>query len=63
MVKRPKDYRVEWHIELVATSARDAASQAMAIMRDEASLATCFDVYDEDGNAVAVDLLQPVEEK
>lgn len=53
-----RDYHIVWEIELVATSPEDAARQALAIQRDSASLATVFDVFDEDGQSVRVDLLE-----
>ena len=52
------DYYIEWSIDLEADSPRDAARKALEIMRDPASIATCFNVYDEDGNPVAVDLME-----
>ena len=43
-------YTVTWSIEIDATGIHDAASQALAIMRDPNSLATVFDVVSEDGS-------------
>lgn len=37
-------YKVTWEIELDASSAFDAASQALSIQRDDQSIATVFDV-------------------
>jgi len=50
------DYYIEWSIDLEADSPRDAARKALEIMRDPRAIATCFKVYDEDGNPVDVDL-------
>jgi hypothetical protein len=48
-------FRVTWRIDLPASDAREAAKIALAIMRDPASLATCFTVEDERGRSVTVD--------
>lgn len=39
-----KSYLVSWHINLWATSPKDAAEQALAIQRDPNSIATEFEV-------------------
>ena len=41
---RNDEYRVMWEIDLCATSAREAAQQALAIQRDPQSIAAVFDV-------------------
>jgi Subunit ChlI of Mg-chelatase len=71
---RNAEYRVMWEIDLCATSARDAAKQALAIQRDPRSTAAVFDVcrlgggtaaridldaHDEDANTA--DQQQPAE--
>jgi len=58
-----KEYLVQWEIELKAESAEDAARQALAIMRDPDSMATVFDVFDEDGESERIDLLELDEEE
>lgn len=50
------DYYIEWSIDLEAAAPREAAQEALKIMRDPFSLATVFRVYDEDGNPIQVDL-------
>ncbi len=49
-------YIVTWRIEIDATTPRDAAKQALEIQRDPFSSATVFDVTDEDGKNINVDL-------
>jgi len=44
-----KSYRVRWEIDLYARSPKDAAKKALAIQRDPASWAVCFDVFPVDG--------------
>ena len=44
--KRLREYHVMWEIELSATSARDAAKQALDVQRDPDSTATIFTVYE-----------------
>lgn len=46
------EYRVRWEIDLIAESPVEAVKEALAIQRDEASLATCFEV---DGRLYEVD--------
>lgn len=56
-------FTVRWEIEMWdATDARDAAKQALEIMRDPDSTATVFDVIDEHGNEEQVDLQKEVED-
>jgi hypothetical protein len=51
------DYKVAWVIEIDADNPQGAARQALAIMRDPASIATVLTVTDDQGNRVDVDLL------
>jgi hypothetical protein len=51
-------YRVTWVIDVDADGPREAALQALEIMRDPASIATVFTVADDQGNRVDVDLGQ-----
>ncbi len=51
-------YSVNWKIDIEAESAVEAARQALEIHRDPASLATVFEIYDEDGNHTSVDLFE-----
>jgi len=48
--------RVNWTIDLDEASAEAAATVALAIQRDPESTATAFDVTDEQGKPVRVDL-------
>jgi hypothetical protein len=57
------DYYVEWSIDLEASSPREAAEMALAIMRDPTSIATVFRIYDEDGNPVQIDLQEEEQPK
>lgn len=50
------EYLVQWEIELSAESPEDAAAKALEIQRDPDSTATVFDVTNEDGKTVRVDL-------
>ena len=52
--------RVTWTIELDEDTAEAAAVVALAIMRDQESTATVFDVTDEKGKTVSVDLRRAV---
>ncbi len=52
--------RVTWTIELDEDTAEAAAVVALAIMRDQESTATVFDVTDEQGRTVRVDLRRAV---
>ena len=51
-------YSIKWKIEIDAKTPEDAARKALEIQRDPASIATVFDVHDEDGNCTRVDLLE-----
>ena len=51
-------YSVNWKIDIEAESPVEAAKQALEIQRDPATLATVFEIYDEDGNHTSVDLLE-----
>lgn len=48
------NYTVEWKIEVEADNPLDAARQALEIQRDKNSIATCFEVFDNDGYFVDV---------
>lgn len=50
--------RVTWTIDLDEDTAEAAATVALAIMRDQESAATVFDVTDESGKTVRVDLMR-----
>jgi hypothetical protein len=50
--------RVKWEIDLDEDTVEAAAVVALAIQRDSGSTATVFDVTDESGKTVRVDLLQ-----
>ena len=50
------DYRVTWEIDIEADSPRAAAQKALDIQRDSASRAVVFDVYDENGDQLLIDL-------
>lgn len=50
-------YRVSWSIEVDADSPREAAELCRTIMRDPDNIAVVFEVVDEDGNRLLVDLL------
>lgn len=52
--------RVTWTIELDEDTVEAAAVVALAIMRDQESTATVFDVTDEKGKTVSVDLRRAV---
>lgn len=49
------NYTVTWSIDITANSSLEAALQAEKYQRD-AFYHGCFDVSDEDGNVVAIDL-------
>ncbi len=56
-----RGFTVEWSIDVTATSHEDAARQAQEIMRDPTSIATVFDVRENemgDEPYVQVDLEQ-----
>jgi len=48
--------RVSWQIDTDADSPVDAARKALAVQRNPDSIATVFEVTDEDGKSVRVDL-------
>lgn len=54
-------YHVIWEIDLDAETPKEAAEKALAIHRDPVSLATVFNVCDEDGNLTQVDLSEEEE--
>jgi hypothetical protein len=55
-------YRVYWEIDVEADTVKEAAQKALAIQRRPDSTATVFDVTDESGETVRVDLDEdPVE--
>ncbi len=49
-------YLVEWSIDIWAASPLEAAREALKIQRDPDSIATVFNIIDEDGESVDVDL-------
>ena len=49
-------YRVTWVIDLEADTPQQAAEQALAIQRNPESIATVFDVTDEDNAQWRIDL-------
>jgi len=53
-----KTYTVKLTIEIDAATPEEAAWKALEIHRGPASLATAFDIYDQDGNHTYVDLLE-----
>lgn len=52
----PVDYRVSWHIDITASSPREAAEKALVIQQDPNSTATCFEVIAPHGRVVRIDL-------
>ena len=48
--------RVKWEVDVEADTPEDASRQALAIQRKPDSTATVFDVTDESGKTVRVDL-------
>lgn len=52
-------FSVEWGIDIYANSAEEAARIALSIQRDRMSSALVFDVRDEDGQIVTIDLGTP----
>lgn len=48
-----KSYRVRWEIDIEADSPEEAAQEALAIQRDEDSIATVFNVIDSTGHGKA----------
>ena len=56
-----KLYHVVWEIDVYAESPREAAKEAQAIQQDEDSIATVFDVTEEDSDkTVRIDLAEEV---
>ena len=51
------EYRVTWQIDIDAENPKAAAEQGHKIMLDPDSLATVFEVYDENEKETVVDLL------
>jgi hypothetical protein len=51
------EYTISWTINLDGENPEDAASNALAIMLDEHSISTVFDVTDASGNQTRIDLL------
>lgn len=52
-----KEYRVQWTIDIDASSPEEAAREALAIQRDPASIATVFTISTKDAFEVTtVDL-------
>ena len=52
------NYIVKWEIDIEAETPEDAAKQALYIHRDPQSIATYFNVIDEECNHTSVDLDQ-----
>lgn len=50
------EYHVIWEIDIHADSPQEAAKKALSIHRDPESIATVFDVIDEDFETTRVDL-------
>jgi hypothetical protein len=50
------EYLVTWKINLSARHPKDAAIMALQIQRDPESIATVFEVKDQDGKIIQVDL-------
>jgi hypothetical protein len=56
-----KLYHVVWEIDIYAQSPREAAKEAQAIQQDKDTMATVFDVTEEDsGKAVRIDLAEGI---
>ncbi len=51
-------YFVTWEIDIEAENPREAAEKALEIQRDPESTATCFQVFDEDGEETHIDLME-----
>ncbi len=50
------DYYVQWGICIMADTPTAAAKEALTIQRDPNSIATVFDVFDDQGNCHNEDL-------
>lgn len=63
--KKQKEYRVVWQIDITARDHKEAAELALGIQRDQGSLATVFDVYEQGATGTflgcRIDLLDPDE--
>ncbi len=57
------NYHINWEIDIYAESHEDAARKALTIMRDNKSIASVFNVTDEDGTAEKIDLFEIDEEE
>lgn len=53
-----KHYKVEWVIDIYAATPEEAAREALAIQRDPNSLATVFEVTDDIGVSITIDLAE-----
>ena len=51
-------FHLVWEIDIDANSPREAAEKALAIQKCPDSIATVFQVIDERGESVRVDLLE-----
>jgi hypothetical protein len=51
-------FTVVWRINIEASSAKQAAEEALKIQRDSASIATVFSVTDYSGKTIDIDLLK-----
>lgn len=56
IAEKEKLFHVEWRIDLWATTPEEAAEKALAIHRRYDSIATVFDVTDEQGNTTQIDI-------
>ena len=54
-------YSIIWSIDIEAETPRDAAEEALKIHRDPESTATCFEVMDDEGTVINIDLLKDPE--
>ena len=50
-------YQVRWEIDVEADDPQEAARKALTIQRDPTSIATVFDVVDQEGHFDRVDLI------
>jgi len=50
------NYRVKWEIDIEADSPEEAAKESLKIQRDPDSVATIFDVTDDNGVTTEIDL-------
>ena len=51
--------RVAWEVDVDAEDPREAAEKALRMQRNPESTATVFDVTDERGRTIHVDLMEP----